>query len=80
MVRALVYVELALRISGFSVHVFNQPQIKNIKNKKKIPKSSKKQNLNLPHWQLFTHHLHYIYNYLHSIYIILGIISNLKMT
>ena len=27
-------------------------------------------------WQLFTWYLHYIYNYLHSIYIVLGIISN----
>ena len=31
------------------------------------------------HWQLFTSHLHRIYNYLHSIYILLGIISNLEM-
>ena len=29
--------------------------------------------------QLFTLHLHYIYNYLHSIYLELGIISNLGM-
>ena len=36
---------------------------------KKVPKSSKKQNLNLPHTS----------NYLYSIYIILGIISNLEM-
>ena len=31
------------------------------------------------HWQLFTSHLHCIYNYLHSIYILLGILSNLEM-
>ena len=35
---------------------------------KKIPESPKKQNLNLPCWQLFTEHLRCIYNYLHSIY------------
>ena len=28
--------------------------------------------------QLFMYHLHFIYNYLHSIYIILGSISNLE--
>ena len=39
--------------------------IRKIKNSE----SSKKQNLNLPH----------ISNYLHSIYIVLGIISNLEM-
>ena len=31
------------------------------------------------HQQLLTHHLHCIYNYLHSIYILLGIISNIEM-
>ena len=31
------------------------------------------------HWQLISQHLHYIYNYLHSTYIVLGIISNLEM-
>ena len=36
---------------------------------KKTPESSKKQNLNLPHAG----------NYLHSIYIILGIICNLEL-
>ena len=30
-------------------------------------------------WQLFTQHLHGIYNYLHRIYIALGIIINLEM-
>ena len=30
-------------------------------------------------WQLFTWHLHCIYNYLHSIYVVLSIISNLEM-
>ena len=36
---------------------------------KKIPESSRKQNLNLLHAS----------NYLHSIYIVLGMISNLEM-
>ena len=31
------------------------------------------------HWQLLTYNLHCIYNYLHSIYIVLGIMSNLEM-
>ena len=40
-----------------------------LKKKKKIPESSKKESLNLP----------YAGNYLHNIYIELGIISNLEM-
>ena len=43
---------------------------------KKIPESSKKQNLNLLHTG---NYLHCIYSYLHIIYIVLGIISNLEM-
>ena len=65
-------VQLALGISRFCILRFNQPQIKNIG--KKIPGSSKTQNLNLPHagtiylafaWylQLFTWHLHCIRYY-----------------
>ena len=47
----------------------------------KFQKVPKKQSLNVPrHWQLFTYHLHFIYNYLHSIYITLGITSNPEMT
>ena len=30
-------------------------------------------------WQLFTYNLHLIYNYLHSIYTVLSILSNLEM-
>ena len=48
--------------------------------RKRIPESTKKQNLNLLlHQQLSSQQLHYIYNYLQSIYIVLGIISNLEM-
>ena len=31
------------------------------------------------HWRLFTLHLHFTYNYLHSTYIVLGSVSNLEM-
>ena len=58
-----------LHISKFCTQRLNQLQIKNIPKKKKIPESSKKQSLNLLPAG----------NYLHSIYIILGIISNLEM-
>ena len=46
-----------------------------------IPESSKKQNEFAVPWQLFTKNLHCIHNYLllHSIYIVLGIISYLEM-
>ena len=48
--------------------------------KKKFSQDPKSKHLNLPHiQQLFTHHLHCIYNYLHSIYIVLSIITNLKV-
>ena len=30
-------------------------------------------------WQLFKYHLHYIYNYLHSMYIIVSIIDYLSI-
>ena len=49
------------------------------KKEKKFPECSKKQNKFATHWQLFTKHLHCIYDYLRSIYIVLGIISNLEM-
>ena len=50
-----------------------QLQIKTIQRK-----SSRKQNLKFSTlWQLFTYHLHCIYNYLHSIYILLGTLSKL---
>ena len=42
-----------------------------------IPESSRKQNLNLSHQELFTHHLHCDYNNLHNIYIVYGIVSSL---
>ena len=45
----------------------------------KNPESSKKQNLTLLCWQLLASSLHYIYDYLYSIYIVLGIISNLAV-
>ena len=31
------------------------------------------------YWQLFAYHLHCIHIYLHDIYFVLGIISNLEM-
>ena len=50
------------------------------KKEKKFSQDPKSKHLNLPHiQQLFTHHLHCIYNYLHIIYIVLSIITNLKV-
>ena len=52
--------------------------MENIQNK--VLQSSKKQKFEFASsWQLFTLHLHCIYNYLHSIYTVLGIISNLEV-
>ena len=50
---------------------FNQPWVENIQ--KKSPESSKKQSLNLLDPGSY---FHSIYNYLHSIYIVLGTTSN----
>lgn len=61
-------------LTGFHIHKFNQAQSKIIW--EKIPKNSKKQNLDLPSTG---NSLHTIYNYLHSIHTVLGIISNLEM-
>ena len=52
----------------FHNYGFNQPWTENIQ-EKKVSESSKKQNLNLP----------YISNYLHSIYIVSGVINNWKI-
>ena len=54
---------------GFQVCGFNQPWTKNIQKKKKILESPKMQMLNLLGAS----------KYLHSIYIVLGIVSNLGM-
>ena len=61
-------IEWALCIRGFHILELNQPRVENVGGKK-IQKVPKKQNLNLPHTSL----------HLHSIYIVLGIINNLKM-
>ena len=53
----------AFRICRFHIHGFNQLWIKNIR--KKIPESSKRQNLNLP----------CLGNYLYGIYIVLGFLK-----
>ena len=42
-----------------------------------IPETSKKQSTFAISWQLLIKYLHFIYNYLHSIYIVLGIIKGL---
>ena len=47
--------------------------------KKKISRKFQEVKLEFAtYWHLFTQHLHCIYNYLHSIYIVLGI-NNLEM-
>ena len=51
-----------------------QPSMEQKYSGKKIPENSKKQNLNFP---LTGNCEHFIYNYLYSFYIVLGIISNL---
>ena len=60
------FINTALHICEFYICISNQPQIKDIW--KKIPESSQKQNWNFP----------YTSNYLHSMYVILGIINNLE--
>ena len=60
-------IQLALYICGFHIHRFNKLQIEN--NRKKIPESSQRQNLNVPHPS----------NYLCNIYIVLSTINNLEM-
>ena len=62
-------VELAFHMGGSHTHRLNQPGVKNVQ-KENIPETSKQQNLNFL----------YASNFLHSIYIVLGIISNPKMT
>ena len=42
-----------------------------------IPETSQKQSTFAISWQLLIEYLHFIYNYLHSIYIVLGIIKGL---
>ena len=61
-------IPLALHIHSFQIQRFNQLLMENIW--EKIPEISKKQNLNLPCTG----------NSLHSMYIVLGIISNLEIT
>ena len=63
----LCFLMLLLQLS-LCIHGFNQLQVGNIRGKK-FPESSKKQNLNLPCSS----------NYLCSLYIVLDILSNLKM-
>ena len=55
--------------SALHIHRVNQLQIENIWGGERVSECSKKQNLNLPHAG----------NYLHSIYIVSGLISNLQI-
>ena len=61
-------VQSGIYIRGFNILGFSQPQAENTW-LKKIPEGSNMQNLNLQH----------AVNNLHSIYTVLGIISNLEM-
>ena len=63
----MTILQSVLHIHTFHIYGFNQLWTKNIW--EDIPKSSKKQNL----------HLSRSGNYLHRIYIVLGIISNLEI-
>lgn len=64
--------------SAHCICKFNQPQIKNIQEKKNLINSPKR-NSNLPLSDNDLHVLHCIYNYLHIISIVIGIISNSEM-
>ena len=75
----LSFIHLTLHMYIFRIHRFNQPQMENMLKKKKIQKVPKCKLEFALHRQLFTWHLHCIYNYLHSIYIVLSIASNLKV-
>ena len=61
------------------LHLQIQPTIDQKYSKKKSRKFQKAKLEFAAHWQLFTWHSHCIYNYLHSIYIVLSIISNLEI-
>ena len=67
--------QFTLHVRRFRIDWFGQSQMENIQDKK-IPESSKKQNLILLHsWQLFAQYLHRVCNYELCAYIVLGIIS-----
>ena len=61
------YIQSAFHIHEFHIHGFNQPQIENIQ--KKNSSKFKKAKLEFAA----------VGSYLHNIYIVLGIISNLEM-
>ena len=71
-------VHSVLCIYGFHIHTFSQLQIENTKKKfyRKFPKAKREF---APHPATIYTAFTCIYNYLHSIYIVLGIISNLEM-
>ena len=67
------------RILGFLICRFKQPWFENIWGKTFSRKFQKARLEAACHQQLFALHLHWIYSYLHSIYIVLGFTSNLEM-
>ena len=72
-------IQSSLCIHRFSIYGFSQLWIENIQGKNNSEKFQKAK-LEFAAWQqLFTWHLHCIYNNLHSIYNVSGIISNLQM-
>lgn len=75
---SLYTAQLALCIHTFHIHEFNHRGSKILK--KKIPESSKEQNLNLPHTGNYLHVIYIVFTtFLHNIDIVLGIISNLEV-
>ena len=78
--KSLYTTQLALCIHTFHIHEFNHRGLKILKKKKKIPESSKEQNLNLPHTGNYLHIIYIVFTtFLHNIDIVLGIISNLEV-
>ena len=70
----------ALCIPGFHVHRFNQSQTKSIWKKKKIPESSREQNLNLPFSSSYLHSIYIIVIFTTiCVYIVLGIVGKLLL-
>ena len=71
--------QLVRHICRFYNQGFNQLHIENIQRKKKFQKVPKARLEFAAFQQLFTYNLHCINNYLHSIYMALGIIHHLEI-
>ena len=79
-ISGIFHLQSALRIRGFCICGFSKPWMENIlkQTNKKMPETFKKQNLNLLAGCPATIYIAFtlVYNYLHSSYIVLGIINS----